>query len=114
MRTFKAPSHAHSYNVPIGTKLLLRSVSGRFFSVQHMKSKPLPTKGLIWRRQQRKVVQCSLAREVGDPRYGVGSQLEYEARFYSTLPDTWSNKLRVATGQMPQSTVIADRAFNAK
>jgi hypothetical protein len=51
---------------------------------------------------------------VADPRYGVGSQLEYEARFYSTLPDTWGNKLRVATGQVPESTVIADRAYNAK
>lgn len=40
--------------------------------------------------------------------------MQYEAHFYSTLPDTWANKLRVTVGQLPESAIIADRAFNAK
>ncbi|GAQ79771.1 hypothetical protein KFL_000380040 [Klebsormidium nitens] len=59
-------------------------------------------------------ISTGLAREVADPRYGVGSAVQYEARFYSTLPDTWANKLRVTAGQLPESAIIADRAFNAK
>jgi hypothetical protein len=35
-------------------------------------------------------------------------------RFYSTLPDSRSNALRVALGSLPESAVVADRAFNVK
>lgn len=40
---------------------------------------------------------------------GLGNEVSYSLRFYSTLPDTISNNLRVALGLLPQDTVIADR-----
>lgn len=41
-----------------------------------------------------------------------GRAVPYQARFYSTLPDSFANTLRVNLGVMPQQKVIADRAYN--
>jgi len=46
---------------------------------------------------------------------GLGSCVSYKLRFYSTLPDTLANTLRVqVAGQVPEDAVISDRAFNVK
>lgn len=38
--------------------------------------------------------------------------MAYPVRFFSTLPDTAANALRVNLGAVPQQKVIADKAFN--
>mmetsp|Transcript_7017 Transcript_7017/g.11933 ORF Transcript_7017/g.11933 Transcript_7017/m.11933 type:complete len:421 (+) Transcript_7017:308-1570(+) len=43
---------------------------------------------------------------------GLGSTLQFQARFYSTLPDTLSNQFKFAVGMLPSDAIIADRAFN--
>jgi len=43
----------------------------------------------------------------------LGRPVVFTARFYATLPDDRANALRVALGSLPQSRVVADRAFNA-
>jgi len=45
---------------------------------------------------------------------GVGSSYAFRQRYYSTLPDTFSNNARVQLGFMPEDAIIADRAFNAR
>ncbi|GBG00009.1 hypothetical protein Rsub_12787 [Raphidocelis subcapitata] len=45
---------------------------------------------------------------------GVGSDYEFRARYYSTLPDTLANRTRVNLGFLPQDAIIPDRAFNAR
>lgn len=46
---------------------------------------------------------------------GVGSTYEYSLRFYSTLPDTLDNNMRVALGLgMPHDAIIADKAYNTR
>jgi hypothetical protein len=35
-------------------------------------------------------------------------------RFYSTLPPTTENTLRVSLGQLPKSEVVPDRVFNTR
>eukprot|EP00897_Mesotaenium_endlicherianum_P008464 jgi/Mesen1/7646/ME000004S07917 len=61
----------------------------------------------------RQYVPADLVREAESEGRGVGTAVEYEARFYSTLIDTWQNQARVALGALPESRVIADRAHNA-
>jgi hypothetical protein len=43
----------------------------------------------------------------------LGRETAFAARFYSTLPDTRENAVRVALGLLPRDAVLADRAFNA-
>ena len=43
---------------------------------------------------------------------GVGSTIEYSLRFYSTLPDTFENQVKMNIGLLPSDAVIADRAWN--
>jgi len=38
--------------------------------------------------------------------------VQYRLKFYSTLPDTLANTIRMNLGQVPEDTVVADRAFN--
>ncbi|KAL4421566.1 hypothetical protein ABPG75_010857 [Micractinium tetrahymenae] len=46
---------------------------------------------------------------------GLGSTYSFRQRFYSTLPDTLDNQLRVNLGLgMPRDAIIADRAFNTR
>lgn len=45
-------------------------------------------------------------------RLELGRPVRYTSRFYSTLPDSFANALRVNLGVVPQQRVIADRAFN--
>lgn len=46
---------------------------------------------------------------------GLGSTYSFRQRFYSTLPDTLDNRLRVNLGLgMPRDAIIADRAFNTR
>ncbi|KAI3424728.1 hypothetical protein D9Q98_008117 [Chlorella vulgaris] len=46
---------------------------------------------------------------------GLGSRYSFTQRFYSTLPPTFDNELRVQLGLgMPQDAIIADRAFNTR
>lgn len=45
---------------------------------------------------------------------GVGSEAAYRARFFSTLPDTLANSLKVNLGLPPSDAVIPDRAYNIK
>ncbi|KAG7671449.1 hypothetical protein NADE_000913 [Nannochloris sp. 'desiccata'] len=46
---------------------------------------------------------------------GVGSTYNYALRFYSTLPDTFSNNARFMLGLgYPEDAIIADKAFNTK
>jgi hypothetical protein len=40
--------------------------------------------------------------------------LAFAARFYSTLPDSRENALRVALGLLPRDAIMADRAFNTR
>lgn len=42
----------------------------------------------------------------------LGRVVPFTSRFYSTLPDSFANALRVNLGAVPQQKVIADRAFN--
>lgn len=43
-----------------------------------------------------------------------GKAVPFTVRFYQTLPDSAANKLRVTLGSVPESAVVADRAFNIK
>ena len=43
-----------------------------------------------------------------------GRTVAFKARFFQTLPDTAANALRVTLGSVPESAVVADRAFNIK
>lgn len=43
---------------------------------------------------------------------GIGSTLEYNLRFYSTLPDTFENNFKMNVGILPSDAIIADRAWN--
>lgn len=46
---------------------------------------------------------------------GLGSTTKYELHFYSTLPDTFDNQLRVQLGfGMPRDEIVQDRAFNTR
>ena len=45
---------------------------------------------------------------------GLGSEYAFKLRFFSTLPDTFANQLRVAAGALPRDAVVADRAYNAR
>lgn len=46
---------------------------------------------------------------------GVGSECDYSLRFYSTLPDTFSNNARFMLGLgSPEDAIIADKAYNTK
>ncbi|PRW44443.1 hypothetical protein C2E21_6800 [Chlorella sorokiniana] len=46
---------------------------------------------------------------------GLGSRYSFRQRFYSTLPPTLDNELRVNLGLgMPQDAIVCDRAFNTK
>ncbi|KAK9812649.1 hypothetical protein WJX72_001250 [[Myrmecia] bisecta] len=45
---------------------------------------------------------------------GVGSSVTYKQRYFSTLPDTFANNLKVNLGILPNDAVIPDRAFNTK
>lgn len=46
---------------------------------------------------------------------GLGSTYAFRQRFYSTLPDTLDNQLRVNLGLgMPRDAIIPDRAFNTR
>jgi len=45
-------------------------------------------------------------------REDMQHEVQFRARFYSTLPDTASNSFRVALGALPQDAIMADRAFN--
>ncbi len=45
---------------------------------------------------------------------GIGSSYSFRQRFYSTLPDTFSNNLRVNLGFLPEDAIISDRKFNVK
>lgn len=38
----------------------------------------------------------------------------FKLRFYSTLPPTAENTLRVNLGQVPKSEVVPDRVFNTR
>lgn len=38
----------------------------------------------------------------------------FNLRFYSTLPSTTENTLRVSLGQLPKSEVVPDRVFNTR
>ncbi len=44
----------------------------------------------------------------------LNKPVTFAARFYSTLPDTRENGLRVALGLLPRDAIIADRAFNTE
>ncbi len=45
----------------------------------------------------------------------IGSEVTYEAHFFSTLPDTFENSVRLGLGLgFPRSAVIPDRAFNER
>ena len=43
-----------------------------------------------------------------------GRSVAFRARFFQTLPDTAANALRVTLGSVPESAVVADRAYNIK
>ena len=43
---------------------------------------------------------------------GPGDTAAFTQRFYSTLPDTFDNQLKMNLGQVPQDATVADRAFN--
>jgi len=55
-----------------------------------------------------------LAAQAPADQGGIGSTATFEQRWYSTLPDTFQNQLRVFTGSMPSDAVIQDRAFNLR
>lgn len=40
--------------------------------------------------------------------------VSFQLRFFSTLPDTPQNTLRVTLGEMPKSEVVPDRAYNTR
>lgn len=61
-------------------------------------------------RGRRYVPDAAVAAATAD----TGRDVSFRCRFYSTLPDTASNALRVTLGGLPQSAVVADRAFNIK
>jgi hypothetical protein len=45
---------------------------------------------------------------------GVGSRYAFRQRYFSTLPDTFDNNLRMQLGLgMPRDAIIADRAYNS-
>jgi hypothetical protein len=55
------------------------------------------------------------AAEVPAEEGGLGSGYRLRQRWYSTLPDTLDNNLRVNLGLgMPRDAIIADRAFNTR
>ncbi len=62
-------------------------------------------------RGQRFVPANAAAAADADAQAGA---VPFRCRFYSTLPDTGANSLRVALGAMPQSAIIADRGYNIK
>lgn len=46
---------------------------------------------------------------------GIGSVVTYDLRFFSTLPDTLGNQLRMNLGfGLPEDAIIQDRAFNTR
>ena len=47
-------------------------------------------------------------------KQGSESSVKYEQRYYSTLPDSFENNMKVALGFMPESKIVPDRAFNTK
>ena len=47
-------------------------------------------------------------------RLDMDRAVAYPVRYYSTLPDTFENNISVNLGFLPQSRVIADRAFNTR
>lgn len=47
-------------------------------------------------------------------RLDMDRTVAYPVRYYSTLPDTLENNISVNLGFLPQSRVIADRAFNTR
>eukprot|EP00891_Asterochloris_glomerata_P007173 jgi/Astpho2/7173/fgenesh1_pg.00113_%23_16_t len=51
-----------------------------------------------------------------EPLPGVpsGAILQFRQRWYSTLPDTFANNLKVQVGILPNDAIIADTAFNTK
>lgn len=38
----------------------------------------------------------------------------FALRFYSTLPSTTENSLKVSLGQLPKSEIVPDRVFNTR
>lgn len=58
---------------------------------------------------------CLQAAEVPADEGGLGSRYRFRQRWFSTLPDTLDNNLRVNLGLgMPHDAIIADRAFNTR
>nr|QFB70720.1 chloroplast hypothetical protein 3 [Chlorella ohadii] len=55
------------------------------------------------------------AAEASPEEGGLGSRYAFRQRFYSTLPPTLDNELRVNLGLgMPQDAIVSDRAFNTR
>ncbi|GFH19237.1 uncharacterized protein HaLaN_16152 [Haematococcus lacustris] len=52
------------------------------------------------------------ALQAGDLRGGPA--LQYTARWFSTLPDTWDNTVRVQLGLLPTDAIVPDRAYNTR
>jgi hypothetical protein len=58
------------------------------------------------------VSRATVKAAAGPPeKGGVGSSSAYTLRFYSTLPDTMQNNLRVQLGLLPEDAIVAVGAW---
>ena len=100
-----------SYQVPWAPKLIFYprwmfgewNVSSKFVDVKTPIGKKFVPDGYLQ------------AAEASQTDGGVGSTYEYSLRYYSTLPDTFSNNLNFMLGfGSPEDAIIADKKFNTK